>query len=585
MSRRGLAVPAALVLVSVFLVFVAGLMKFSGQETGNVRTLIDLKQAEYLAYSGLNMATVRLHGGRWWVAGMKFDPTNKVPRPTGGTMVAEPFGAGKGKAYIIAEEFESANPTPIPGYSKVQRLDHIRVLSIGEVNGSRVLVFGKYIMSPEPLLNSDSTEAAETQAANVTSNGDVEVRVPKPWSQDGPVPAAMVVKAVHVTAGQKVDPNTVLALLAPHPDDPVQITMTWEIKAPAFGTLKTVSLAVGQKVFANDLFGVCTDELMTAVRSNKTLKKMVRITKIADRTLANLDLSDFHLRRNRVDALIRDLSRAYVLNYGKNLQVSPLLEKSFASPLLPARTTESDVLARLKDVPLAPTLDFEHSGNRFMEDMMQKWVMPGLAQDIRRAFPGASEYHLGVRRSDPRPEIMEVLAHFGRLGDIETAPRRNPGLYQIKGTDRFLQIKKPDLGADQAGFIKDATFLPDGAKKIRIVFDKGTPLEDQPFKDAVAAGQINPDDYWWWESKQGWYTKPDISIEPVDIPYNYVNNSTGSPFTMELGFVLTWLRKHYDEGLAVPPRDTIRAPSDQNDTPQAPGPPDSTGCAYSGVSS
>lgn len=584
--RRGIAVPTTIVLLAVFFLFVAGMMKFSGQEAGNVRALIDLKEAEYLAYSGLNAASVRLNSGRWWVAGKGFDPANKIPRPTGGTWVISPFGPGKGKAYVIAEEFESANPTPIPGYAKVQRLDHIRVLSIGEFNRARVMVYGKYIMSPEPLLNSDSTEAAETQAGNVTADGNVEIRVPKPWSQDGPVPVAMVIKKLYATSNQKIDPNSVLALLACHPSDPVQITMTWEIKAPAFGQMKSISLAEGQKVFAGDLFGVCTDELLTSVRSNKTLKKMVRITKFVDRSLTDLDLSDFDLRRNRIDPVIKQLSQTYVANYAKNLSISPLLEKSFLSPLLPDRTTERDVLARLTDVTAPDSApDLERVGNIFMDDMMEKWVIPGLRSDIRQKFPKASEYHLGVRRADPRPEIMEVLSHFGRLGDIETAPRRDPSLYQIKGTSRYLEVMKPDVGKPQGEFINMATYLPDGAKKITILFNKGTPLEDAPFKAKVAAGEIDPNAYWWWNSKAGWYTMPDISIEPVDIPYNYVNQAPSQAFTMEVGFVLNYLRKHYDEGMAVPPSGTIRSPSDQNDTPQAPGPPDSTGCNYSGVSS
>ena len=584
--RRGMAVPTALVLIGVLFVFIVSLMKFSGQEAGNVRALIDLKEAEYLAYSGLNAAGVSLNAGRWWVSGLTFNPSNKVSRATGGTMVREPFGPGKGKFTIIAEEFESANPTPIPGYSSVQRLDHIRVLSIGEYNKARILVYGKYIMSPEPLLNSDSTEAAETQGGIAKVDGTVEIHVPTPWSQDGPVPTAMMVKKIYATPNQKVDPNSVLALLVCDPSDPVQITMTWNINAPAFGMLKSISLAEGQKVFANDLFGVCTDELLTGVRSNKTLKKMVRITKFIDRSLTDLDLTDFDLRRIRIDPIIKQLSQSYVANYAKNLKVSPILEKSFLGPILPTRTSEQEILDRLKDVT-APDAspDYERSGNIFMDDMLGKWVIPGLKASVRSKFPGAAEYHLCVRRADPRPEIMEVLSHFGRLGEIETAPRRDNSLYKIAGTPRYLEVMRPDLGKAQSGFIDEATFLPDGAKMIRILFNKGTPLEDAPFQQGKADGSIDPSKYWWWSSKSGWYTMPDITIESVDVPYYYVNQSPENPFVMEVGFVLNYLRKHYDEGMAISPANKIRAPSGQNDTPQAPGPPDSTGCNYGGVSS
>lgn len=583
--KRGIAVPVALVLISVLLMFLLYMLNHSSQEMMHVKSYYASKKAENLAFSGLNWAEAKLLSKRWWGKG-GFNPANKVERPTGGELVHEFFGPQNGKATVIAEEFASAKPSPVKGYDKVQRLDHIRVYSLGEFDGQRVLVFGKFIMSPEPFLNSDSTEAAESEGIKVSADGKVLIDVPEPWSQDGPVPALMIVQKVNVAPGQKVDPNSILATLGAHPSDPVQITMTWDIKAPAIGTLTKVNYVPGDSIRAGDIFGECTDELMMTQRSNKTLKKMVRVTKIIDRAITDLNLSDFAVRRKVLDPFFKQLSEDYVVNYAKNQPHIENLESGFGAPTLGEVTDKDAVLAKLGSVPGNSGMSAADAGNSFLNHMIEKWVMPGLDAEQKLKFPELSEYHLAIGKTKPRQEIIEVLQQFGRLDDIVTRPQRNPELYKIDSTKGFKDIMNFDnLDKNTDDYVHDVSFLQDAARKVTIIFNKGTPWEDKPFKDLVAAGKVNPDDYWWWPSKQGWYTKPDITITPVEIPYNFVNNSPEKPFVMELGFVLNYLRKHYDEGMAVPPGGTIRLPSDQQDTPQAPGPPDSTGAKYSGLSS
>ncbi len=584
-AKRGLAIPTALILISVLLMFVTSMMLFSSHELTNVKSFYNQKRAEYLAYSGLNWAEAQLMRKRWWVSD-GFDAGKKVARPTGGALVREFFGSGNGKTYIVAEEFESANPSPVKGYDKVQRLDHIRVFSVGEYNDERVLVYGKFIMSPEPFLNSDSTEGADTQVSAPTGENLAVVQVPQPWSQDGPVPQRLIVSELNCAVGDRVDPNTIIAKVMRHPDDPVQLTMTWDVKAPAFGKLTKLLFGVGDEVAANIIFGECSDELMTSARSNKTLKRMVRVTKIIEREITSLDLTDFDVRRNKIDKYIQKLSEDYVLNYAKNQPHIDDLEGSFNSPPFGETVSKEDILKRLESVPADSGLSVETAGNKFLEEMIEKWVMPGLTAPQREAFPGSSEYHLAIGKSKPRSEILEVLAHFGRLDEIVTRPQREPELYKVPSTEKYKSVMDfTNSSRSTSDFIRDVTFLKDAARKIKVVFNKGTPWDDGYFQQKVANGEINAADYWYWPSRKGWYTMPDITITPVEIPYNFVNRASGNPFTMEVGYVLNYLRKHYDEGLAVPPGGTIRMPSDQNDTPQQPGPPDSTGASYSGVSS
>lgn len=585
MFKRGVAIPTALVLISVLMAFLFAMMNYSSQEMFSVKTTYEQKRAEYLAYSGLNWAESSLMKKRWWVNG-GFDPTAKVPRATGGASVQEFFGPGNGKAYIIAEEFEAANPSPVKGYSVAQRLDHIRVFSIGEYKNQRVLVYGKFIMSPEPFLNSDSTEGADTQATASTEDGKALIEAPQPWSPDGPVPSVMVITELKAAVGDKVDPNSIIAVAAGHPDDPVKTALTWDIKAPVFGTLTRINFVVGQQITANDIFGECTDELMTSTRSNRTLKKMVRVTKIIDKAITQLDLTDFEVRRQKLDLFIKNLSEEYVVNYAKNLPYIGGLENSFNSPAIGDSISAEDVVRRLSSVPVTTNMSVQTAGNKFMDNMIEKWVLPGLSAAQKEKFPEMSEYHLAIGKSKPRAEIIEVLSHFGRLDEIVTRPQKFPELYKIPSTQKYKSVMNfGDSSKDQSQFVHDATYLPDAAKKIHIVFNNGIPLNDEAFQEKKKNGEINASDYWFWHSKNGWYTKPSISITSVEIPYNFVNKSPDTPFTMEVSYVLNYLRKHYDEGMAIPPGGKIRLPGDQKDAPQPPGPPDSSGSSYSGLSS
>lgn len=585
MHKRGIAIPAALVLITVLMIFLVAMMNYSSQEMFSVKTTYEQKRAEYLAYSGLNWAESSLMKKRWWVTG-GFDPGAKIPRATGGASVQEFFGPGNGKTYIIAEEFESASPAPVKGYDVAQRLDHIRVFSIGEYKNQRVLVYGKFIMSPEPFLNSDSTEGADTQSIASTDNGKALIEAPKPWSSTGPVPSVMVITALKAAVGDKVDPNSIIAVAAGHPDDPIKTALTWDIKAPVFGTITKINFVVGQQITANDIFGECTDELMTSTKSNKTLKKMVRITKIIDKAITQLDLTDFEVRRQKLDLFIKNLSDEYVVNYAKNLPYIGALESSFNNPEIGASISADDVVRRLSAVPVSTDMSTQTAGNKFMDNMIEKWVLPGLSATQKAKFPGMSEYHLAIGKSKPRPEIIEVLSHFGRLKDIETRPQRFPELYKIPSTQKYKTVMNlGDSSKDTSKFVHDATFLQDAAKKITIVFNKGLPLTDEAFKEKSESGEVNTGDYWFWHSKNGWYTKPDISITSVEIPYNFVNKSPDTPFTMEVGYVLNYLRKHYDEGMAIPPGGKIRMPGDQQDAPHPAGSPDSSGSKYSGISS
>jgi len=247
------------------------------------------------------------------------------------------------------------------------------------------------------------------------------------------------------------------------------------------------------------------------------------------------------------------------------------------------------------------------AGKAYISNLWRNFTPPArLASSTQKDFASKASYKLGVQPSKVSDEMLSLLKLVSKmhgtdyLSQISTRPQENPNLYNIASTTNEKSGKgyweemkqKKELGAQSDNvkdYIKNMSQLRDGAKKIRVKLDQGTPWEDPHFKTLVANGTCNPDDYFWWEEKQGWYKKipkENVQIMPVDVPYGYTNNSDPQdPFKMDTGQLLNYFRKHYTFGTTLPPPEDIWAENTVTDTPQKPGPPDSTGAKYSGLSS
>jgi len=250
---------------------------------------------------------------------------------------------------------------------------------------------------------------------------------------------------------------------------------------------------------------------------------------------------------------------------------------------------------------------YANAGKAYISNLWVSFTPPArLASSTKKDFSSMSSYKLGVQPSKVSDEMLSLLKLVSSmhgvdyLSQISTRPQENPNLYNIASTTNnktgkgyWEEMKhKENLGAQSDNvkdYIKSMSQLRDGAKKIRVKLDQGTPWEDAPFKQMVADGTANPDDYFWWEEKQGWYKKipkENVQIVPVDVPYGYTNDSDPQdPFKMDTSQLLSYFRKHYTFGTTLPPPEDIWAENTVTDTPQKPGPPDSTGAKYSGLSS
>ncbi|MDY0389053.1 MAG: hypothetical protein RBT65_18420, partial [Methanolobus sp.] len=260
------------------------------------------------------------------------------------------------------------------------------------------------------------------------------------------------------------------------------------------------------------------------------------------------------------------------------------------------------------DVDVSSDYDkvYANAGKAYISNLWAGFTPPArLASSTQKEFAKNANYKLGVQPSKLSEEMLSALklasAMHGvdYLAQIKTKPQERPELYNIASTTNGkagngyweeMGQNQVDASSDNVlDYIKNMSKLKDGAKKIKVKFDQGTPWEDPYFKTLVANGTCNPDDYFWWEEKGGWYKKipkENVQIQAIDVPYGYTNNSDPKdPFKMDVGQMLSYFRKHYTFGTTLPPPEDIWAESTVTDTPQKPGPPDSTGAKYSGLSS
>ncbi len=590
--RHGVALNAVLLTAVCFSMLVFGMMKFSSSELRAVSRLVDKKQAEYLAYAGINWASAELAKKRWYQP--PGSPPSKVERPAWGMKTLEPFGTGQGKVTVFCQEagrlgVDVKDDDLYGRFDKIDLLDHIKVYALGECRDEKAMYYGKFIMSPDPYLNSDSTDAPGTGAAGgatTSAPGLVEIPVERAFAQDGSVEQKFTVVSINVTVGQQIDINTVCATLKPAT---LAITQTYDVKGVTYGKLKEIRTTVGAQINAGDVFGIMEEDC-GSVRPTMTLKKMVQINHIDLRPFRGKDLADAAVL-HQIGQEAKATALEFVVNYTKNAEVSAKLPGVMASPELPPQTSEAEIIRRIETSGQQPKYDVNKAGNRFILDLMSRWVPDGFKLDPAAAqkFAAGARYNLGHRRGHPRAEIKEILEGSGHADILkklyDTKPWNDEGFHVVNGTEKY-QGKMSDQYNDNMSttdMIKGLSFLGNARKSITITLMGGTPLEDKPFKDAVAKGEINAADYWWWARRQGWYKQPTITgPTPSSVAYTYENDTTNPPIRLRNDYILNYLRKHYDEGGITAFSNKLRMPGDQNDTPQAPGPPDSTGARYSG---
>lgn len=591
--RRGIAIPLVLTLGGGLALLIFGVMNYSGNEIKWVSRLMDTKQAEYLAYAGINFAASELQKGRW------YQPPDG-PYVNWGKTEKTPFGANGGKFTVMCVEstrkidckgqplYENYRTPKAPrGYVSVHVVTSVKIYALGEKDDDKVLIFGRFIMSPEPVLQSNSTDAPGSgKSQGSFSTNEIEIYASADVQQeqaDGAQETVFKVSQFLKQPGQEIRGNERIIELLP---GSTVSTKRFYPCAEVDGKIKRFLVQPGQMVRVGEPIAIMETKCGTYVPST-TLKKMIQITKIDLRKYAGqikkFDINDI----NVLNKIWEDLNKEYLQSFTKNFNGifnNPQTYESILTNLDKAPDlTVPKVSSSIPASPQSPAAESE-----FILEMFKGFFPPGrgMNPDSQEAkeFASKAKFNLSHRPRNLKPETEEACRIFAGEGGSEfkrqledTVPKREPPVCEINGTDGYLG-KMKTLGdqkfsetAPPPDLIKSLTYLERAKSKGTILYDNGTPYET---KELALANAPNGASYKFVPSKNGWYPPPDFTFDGYsDAFYTYENGD----IKLRVDYILNFIKKHYSDDGSFPVGKDQRLGADQEDEPQAPGPPDITG--------
>jgi intein/homing endonuclease len=537
MKRKGSAIMMAMILGSVFFIAVTSLMRHSSGEVRHVKAVSAVKKAELLALSGIDYAEGKLRKGRWYGTPFVEYEKNVGNHKTFGREKFKPFGSKEGEVLVICEDVANK----VPGYNaygmqKYWTLHHIDVYSMGVFEGQRCLIYGRYIMSPEPLLNDNTTEAAGFASPEFNIPGAVAVSAKKIIHEDEEI-ENFVVKEVKVSTGQKVDMNTIVAVLNPLNDPDVNI----DIRPNTSGNIAEVLLTAGETCRAGDNLAIISKSIITSsgIAQTGTLKKMVRITKIEPEIWKNLDIEKRD-DRFTISQYIDGMSDVYLQNFISHASLEDAL-KNIDSNDLDKKLNANKILNKFPAHVSNTTRN--RAENTFLAYMIQNFTVPGgtwnkKEQSLEKTYLALDH----PRDTKPPNDLVDWLSELGLSHLMNTKPRLDSRYFDPKMKDsEFINLLRPKFNVSPETFINELSELKDASRFIDI--------EEGEFGDDVTTTQTEDTIV---------VVKPGVrvTVEKVSKPYAYVDPVSG--FTTEMRDLMTFVRKYYENSSSQSPREDTR---------------------------
>ncbi|MDD3001832.1 MAG: hypothetical protein PHF29_08775 [Candidatus Riflebacteria bacterium] len=540
MRRKGSAIMMAIILGSVFFIAVSGLLRHSSSEMKHIKAVSSVKKAELLAMSGIDWAESQLRIGRWY--GKDFVPYEKNigEYNTFGVKDLTPFGSGEGDVKIVCEDV--ANKVPgenMYGMQKIWFLHHINVYALGEYENQRCLIYGRYIISPEPILNSKSTDGAGYASPEHGIPGAVGVSVAKS-TVNGEEISDYVVKEVKVSQYDNVDVNTVVAILNPLNDPDTNI----QLRPSTYGIIAEVKLSVGQTCRAGDNAMILTKSIDTGsygTATMKTLKKMVRVTKIPLEIWNDLDIEDRN-DRYTLSQYINGISGDYLQNFVAHAALEDALE-DIGDSKLDKKLNPQKILNKLPAHITNTTRN--RAENTFLAYMIKNFTAPGGTWDKKEKALEKTFLKLDhPKTTKPPKELVDWLSDLGLSHVLNTKPRRDSRYFDPKmKKDEFLHLLNPKFNQPPDKFIQDLSQLNDASRLIRI--EEGdfgsSPVYNE---DENGITIVNPD------------KGVKVTVEKVTKKYSFVDPESG--FAIEMQDLMSFIKKYYDDDGSQSPREDVR---------------------------
>lgn len=540
MKRHGSAIMVAVILGSVFFVVVSGLLRYSSSEMKHVKAISASRKAELLALSGIDWAESELRKGRWYQE--EFRPYEKVVgvHPTHGVKELYPFGSDEGKVTIVCEDVANAVPgSNIRGMQRLWYLHHINVYALGEYDNSKALVYGRYIISPEPALNSKSTEASQYESPEYGIPNADALRILSA-NVNGNDVNEFVVKKIHASTGMGIDINSIVATLEPVSDPGSEISLRPQVS----GKINEIKLEEGQTCRAGDTFAVIERQIMTAggVAASRTLKKMVRVTKIDPKIWHDLSILDRN-DRFALSQYISGLSDSFLQNFVSHAALDTAI-KNLGNNKLDSQIKAEDLLGKLPADITNTTRD--RAENTFLAYMIQNFTVPGGTWERKEKSLDTTYLELDhPRTTQPPADLVDWLRDLNLSFLLNTKPRMDARYFEPKMKQgEFLKLLQPEFNVSPNEFIQSLSQLPDASRYIDI--EEGDYENSPPvFRETEDSIEI---------------VKPEkkvrVTVEKFTKNYTFVDPETG--FSIGMGDLMSFLRKYYDDTGTESPREDVR---------------------------
>jgi len=491
--RNGVALGLVIGFATVLATIIFAVMRFSSNEMHFTAVAAYRKKASMLAFSGIQVAEMALAKGRWYqppyrrpvdkdgdgrISQEELNSQTLIVRPNFSELEFEPDGRGEGSVTVFFQE------VPIRGVdltnnalyarfklAKADLLDHIKVYSVGKFRGERIMVYGKFIMSPSPLFNSPDIDLASS-TATPASLYRVVVDPPLVVRESDGIETPFkigIIKEILKKAGDKVDPNDQLFAIG---DDDMSdgyiATQVAKPKAPVHGVIRSMinpdtnkPWKVGDRVFLPcEMAVIEEDSDVGSDIPSQTIKRMVMVQQIPPGMYAKSALTKGERKTyellNDIGKFTREVARKYAVAIADKKVFEERVSEVFAAAFPsdgPSGTRVSDavIVETLDKIGTLNTVPYNRAGNSFIIDMLKNWKPRGFdatPEELANIAKMAS-FTLGVKETDPKKscrDLYSICQHFSewKLDPQATSKRVNESFFSVwrpkyQGSDGFPQ--------------------------------------------------------------------------------------------------------------------------------------------------
>jgi hypothetical protein len=552
LARKGSSIFMVLAVLGVFFTMVLGLLRHSRSEMHVAKQQIGHQSAELIALSGIDYAEGRLRKNRWYQP--PFSKDGSKGRPTYTLEHLTPPGS-EGKLTVACQDVAKKTPiTNIMGMQQLWLLHHVDVFSLGEFAGKKCLVYGRFIISPEPALNSDSTDGLLYSVEDVNPY-KVNMKVPEP--KVGDPGAEFILADYKVYVGQKVDLNTIVAELDAADGSQSGIP----VFASSHGKVSALSLAEGDSCKAGDVFlSIEKTPASGGPGSLKTLKKMVRITKVDLGLFPGFDLDNLS-DRVAVSEYVNQSSDAYLLNFVSHKKLEDAV-KNIGSQNIPEKLSDSDLLTKFP--PDITNMTRERAENLFLTYLLQTFVPPGSNWEKKDEAHKEAFLQLDHVKTTPPSDMVDFLRDNGILWTLNSKPRIDDRYYSPKMyKGEFLKLLMPKFNLPVSQFVEQISYLPDATR----AFD--VQVKEEGFGESST---VKEDDTSIYIVKEDGDPHPiKVEIQKIKKGYSYVDPV--NDFAIQMEDLVEFFKKYYSSSEADIPREDKRYLSNIDwPLPEEPGP-------------